>query len=354
MQTWTISDPDGFAQLRQEWSRLAALARPNDPFIGHERLTRWMATFGKGSTLHVMACRDSSGELLGILPTYLRSQGTKVRVRALRLLGDEGVGAVGLAAFARPDAEEAVLSEFEQRLRRGGAWDIVDFNYVDASRSFFERLMELPRTRIIAESDYSPRIPLPNDFDAYLASLSQNARHNIRRTLRRIEDRGLELERIDAASDLSEAHRDLMRLQDCRLREKFGEGYSLPAAYRDFSFGTLEDQLREGSLRLLFYRLGERRVAAFHGFRCGDVMYADRTGFDDDGGAPNVLRPLWASAIRLAIDEGCSALDMLNGNYAYKSDWGATDVRSLSRVFSYALTPAGTARRLADAAMRGR
>lgn len=343
-----VTDREGFAALESEWDQLLTSSRQDSVFVTHDRLSAWLHSFGSDVRPRVMTCRGGGGDLLGVLPCYVRRQGRIVPARVLRLLGDEGVAAASLGAVAALEAEAEVFQCLAKHIARGRDWDVVDFNYLDPSGDFFRGVSALPAASVIARADCCPRIPLPGDWKTYLASLSQNHRHNVKRTLRRLEESGVELETVEHAKELPEALDDLVRLQHARLRERFGPGYTMPESYREYTGRTMDSDLRTGSLRLLFFRLDGRRIAAFHAHRYGDTMYANRTGFDRDVPAQNILRPLWATMIKGAIEEGCTVCDTMNGDFEYKSTWGASEVLWLSRVRSYGTTPAGSARRVRD------
>jgi len=345
----TITDAAAFRGLAGEWDEALRVSGQNSPFLTHARLAAWLEVYGNDAALHVTTCRDETGQLIGALPSYVRRQGRFPRSQTLRLLGDEGIGAAGLSAFARSGVEAQVFGKLSDYVGGSRDWDRVDFNYMEPECEFFAHMLLQPRTHVVEHSDYCPRIELPESWDAYLHSLTHNARHNIKRTTRRIEERGIELERVNDAHALPAALDDLIRLQELRLKEKFGAEYSLPDAYREFTSRALRDTLASGSLRLWFFRLEGQRIAVFHAFRYGDTMYADRTGFDGNASAQNILRPLWATAIRSAIEEGCSAFDTMNGAFAYKSEWGARP-KVLARVISYQATAAGFARAAMDRA----
>jgi CelD/BcsL family acetyltransferase involved in cellulose biosynthesis len=97
------------------------------------------------------------------------------------------------------------------------------------------------------------------------------------------------------------------------------------AASRTFVRRLFEELGAEGSLRLSFLTIADRRIAAGLMFRsAGDYLYYN-AGVDPDARdlSPGVL--MVAEYIRRALAEGARRLDFLRGNESYKYEWGAVD-----------------------------
>ena len=78
-----------------------------------------------------------------------------------------------------------------------------------------------------------------------------------------------------------------------------------------------------GVFRLTFIEVEGRRAAGTIGFSFGDTFFLYNSAFDRTWGnlAPGMM--LVGEDIRLAIKEGCSAFDLLKGDYRYKYRFGA-------------------------------
>jgi len=347
----TIDSEQEFALLAPEWDALLRQSRQDGPFLRYHWLQTWWETFGVGR-LDVATLRRG-GELVGVLPTFTATAGRLPPARVTRFLGDVGVGSTGLSPFALPDVEQDAFQRFAQHLRARHA-DVVDLRFMDEHATFLGVLEHGGRTRVYDDCGSCPRIALPGDWDTYLSSLSKHMRHEVRRSQRRVAERGLELEVISDPDALPEAVDDFLRLHEGRMRSKEGAEFRVSEAYAAFTHRVMSTLLDEGSLRLMFLRLGDRRVAAIYLLRDADTMFAEQSGFDEAEARSDVLRTLWAYAIRGAIEEGCSMLDMLIGEQRYKSEFGADDIRTLSHVRAYNPTLRGLARRARDAAVDAR
>jgi CelD/BcsL family acetyltransferase involved in cellulose biosynthesis len=225
---------------------------------------------------------------------------------------------------------------------------MLDLRYMDGDGEFFRRLSRQGSGRFEEDCDRCLRIPLPDAWDSYLALLSKKRRHEVRRSLRRATDYGVEFELVCDHDDLSEAMEDMWALHEKRMSAKMGVPTSHPSEYMTFLERMSEQLLAEGRLRLVFMRIGDRRIAVLHQFRHGDVMYAERAGFFDPSGSIDSMRPLFAHAIRSAIEEGCTDFDMMRGYDQYKLGWGATKVQRLAWARVYRGSVAGITRRGRD------
>lgn len=359
MQVDTISDVAAFDALKSQWDALLSASRQDNPFLRFKWQRAWWDVFGGEATddpaeLRILTCREGE-DLLGVLPTYVARTGRLVPARAVRLLADADVGSTGLGPFAHPDAEDVVMDRLVQRMfARSAEWDVLDLRYVDPEQSFY-RLVTADRStgtadaRITDRCDSCPRTALPGDWDEYLGGLSKHMRHEVRRSMRRVRERGLEPELIESPGSLPSAIDDYHRLHEERMREKSGGAYEVSEASRRFTRRAMTDLLDEGALRLWFLTRDGKRLAALYQLRHGDTLFAVQSGFAAEV-RQDAQRALWAHTIKHAVEEGCSTLDMLLGDQHYKHEWGADDATMLSRVRIYGRTPRGAARSGRDAA----
>src|SRR5262249_12472241 len=107
--------------------------------------------------------------------------------------------------------------------------------------------------------------------------------------------------------------------------------------------------LERGWLRLFVLTLDGTPLAAFYGFRYGDVFSFYQSGFDPEYGSLSTGLVAMGLTIRRAIEEGASEFDFLHGEEAYKSLW-TSKRRALERLELCPPRPAGSLlRRLEDA-----
>lgn len=359
MQVDTIADAAGFDALESRWDAVLSASNQDNPFLRYHWQRTWWDVFGgedsDGSKrLRILTCHDGD-DLVGVLPAFVARTGRMVPARAARLLADEAVGSVGLGAFARAEAEGDVMARLLEGLfAKQTGWDVLDLRFIDPGQAFYRALTAAPfagaaDSRLSDRCDTCPRTALAADWDEYLGGLSKHMRHEVRRSMRRVRERGLEPELITSADALPDAVDDYHRLHEDRMREKFGGQYEVSEPSREFTRRAMADLLSDGALRLWFLAKDGRRLAVLYQFRHGDTLFAMQSGFAAEA-RQDAQRALWAHAIKHGIDEGCTALDMLLGDQHYKHEWGADDATGLSRIRIYSRTPRGMARNGRDAA----
>jgi CelD/BcsL family acetyltransferase involved in cellulose biosynthesis len=167
-------------------------------------------------------------------------------------------------------------------------------------------------------------LPEGADFEGYLDTLGKEARHEIRRKLRRVQSRG------DVTfEESSDPRRDLDWFIQLHQR-KWGEAGLFPTnpggdAGRVFIRRLFELFGPNGMVRLSFLSINGRRIAAGIHLDDGRTMYYYNAGVDPDARdlSPGVV--LIASYVRAAIARGRRRIDLLRGDEPYKYDWGAVD-----------------------------
>jgi len=356
----TIRDVGGLAGLASEWDAVLGDSVADGPFLTHECVSEWWRQYGEGRDLSVLTCRDDSRELLGVLPLYGCRMGGAGSPRVLRLLCDEGVGAIGLGAFARAGREVAVCLAFGDHLcARVADWDALDLRFMRCDSAFFERMQVPPpgcSVSVRGDTGTSPVIALPADWDTYLStSLDGHDRRGIGRTRRRAAEAGARWERITDPADLPQALSDANALYEERMRTVVGPFFATTPEYRRFARHVAAWLLERDRLRLWFLAVDGERAAFWAFVRHGDALHAIQTGFAEKYAALSAPKVLLGFAIEDAIREGCTKLCFGLGDQRYKHEWGAYELECFSdlRVFSGSVNGrlAAMAQQLADVSL---
>lgn len=345
-----IRDTDRFAALQPEWDRLLKSSPQDCPFLAHMRLFAWWELFGGDKRLYVVTCRDESGELVGVLPAYLKTVGRRVTARSLHLLADRDVGSTNLGPFALPQRQADVIDALKAHLReRPRAWDVLDFAYVEAHDPFFLAVKDSPAVRIVPKCGSTQRILLPRDWESYRASLSKSKRLALNAAINKSNRLGDRIEMIAEADQLPSALEDLWRLHEMRMTKKMGPEFDVNPRYRLFVERVARQMLAEGRLRLAFLRRDDERVAVVYQFVYGNAMYGEKSGFDPSDKSADLLRPLIGGQIREAIENGYAIYDLMLGDEPYKQGWGVNEVQHFSHVRVYDRSLYGRLRQGRDA-----
>jgi CelD/BcsL family acetyltransferase involved in cellulose biosynthesis len=344
---------------RDTWDRLAARTPWATPFSAWAFHRAWWDAYGTNAhaeTLVVVATDAPPGaEPLAIVPLMHRHEVeptdaiTQTRMRHGTDLALTPVPPTAKAVFfgASYHADYATILAAPVDLRAvsdavaaylagpdAGPWDAVDLRRLRCADPTGDLLavaigaieMENGWTLNIEREDVSPVATLPAgvDIEGFLSTLGKKERHEIRRKVRRAQAIGdIRLE------DSNDPLRDLEVFIDLHQKRWGEDGLFRPGPggqqSRVFISRLFEYFEPEGSLRLTFLSVGERRLAAGIHFETADEILYYNAGVDPDARelSPGVLM-VYAYVVR-ALGRGIGRLDFLRGNESYKYHWGAVD-----------------------------
>jgi CelD/BcsL family acetyltransferase involved in cellulose biosynthesis len=347
---------------RATWDRLAAASQWATPFSGWAFHRAWWDAYGTTAHEQTLVVTDpAAGSIVAIVPLMHRHEVeptdaethttmrhghdahlTMVAPTAKAIFLGASYHADYATVLAAPDALPAIAEAVVEYLAWKAApddphpdpWDVVDLRRLrcgdpaaDAlAVAFGRREMTEGWTLNVEREDVCPVVHLPAgiDFDGYLATLGKKDRHEIRRKIRRAEATG-EIRLTNSTDPLA----DLEDFIDLHQR-RWGDDGLFPRtpgghASRVFFRRLFEEHGPDGSLRLAFLTIGDRRVAAGVHFRTADGYLYYNAGVDPDARdlSPGVI--MVAAYVQRAIAEGCRRLDLLRGDEPYKYEWGATD-----------------------------
>ena len=247
MHLEVIRSLEQFDHMKDEWNKLLQDGASHVPFLRHEYLTAWWHSLGGGEwsqcELYIATTRRDDGELAAIAPLFLTNN--REGEPALLIMGSYEISDF-LDVIARPTDLVPFLALLLDHLASQDApvWRVLDFyNILESSPT-------LPALKTAAESrgwvyrqdclQHCPYIPLPGNWDAYLAGIDKKQRHEIRRKMRRIEDPDINARWYivqDQASLESEIE-DFLRLmgQDAEKQAFFNSSNARTNAYHDENF----------------------------------------------------------------------------------------------------------------------
>jgi CelD/BcsL family acetyltransferase involved in cellulose biosynthesis len=345
LEVSTIRSLEGFAALKGDWDECLDRCPDASVFVTWDWLYRWWVHYGVNHSLRLVVARQQ-GRVVGLLPLYVRRERVLagIPVRVLRPVGagadtepdylgavvDDAHGAEALAALCRsvvadPSWDVMELTDFTEDSAFPAAMEA-------ACREAGLPVRRLPWGRL-------PIARLPGTWNEYLATMTKDQRHNIRRARRRaIEECGGRLFNWEDAATLDVAIDRLGELHRQR-RKDLGTYHSFSTSeYVAFHRDVMHACHARGRLRLHCLELQGEIVAVNYCYVFRDEMALFQCGFD-----PNLerLRPgyvLVAWSIEQAITEGMRVFDFLRGDHAYKRIW-ARDCRSVGLLNAHRRTP---------------
>jgi CelD/BcsL family acetyltransferase involved in cellulose biosynthesis len=240
-----------------------------------------------------------------------------------------------LGPVAVPEAAEAFAKELFAALARLEDWSDADLRGLAEDRPWLLRLDDAARaegfeTEISDDQNgVAPFLPLPGSYDEYLAALPAKLRHEIKRKARRLVAEA-------GPYSISVAHGDTLvpyldRFVELHRTSEGPKGVFMQPGMEIFFRRLGEAFLPRGIFSLVFIELGGSKVAGTIGFRFEGTYSLYNSAFDRELRHLSPGMVLVAEDIRIAIESGCSAFDMLKGDYEYKYRFGATP-RAIKRL----------------------
>ncbi len=320
----------------EAWNRLAA----GVPFRSWEWLSTWWRHYGPSDgagdrrrRLWVPGVFDEAGALLGAAPCYAEQSAAAGRV--LRLLGDVEVCSEYLGVLAAPGREEAVASAIAEYLAdrfhaprsSPEQWDLMTLEAVDTADPVLQPLLrQLGQMGAGVHLRPGPgcwRRDLPASWEGLVAGLSKNQRKQFRRALRRAEQRGVVLRRVECLSDLAPAFEHLVDLHQRRWQSQGEPGCFASDRFLAFHCDAMPQMLRAGQLQLLWFEADGKPLAAEYQLAGAGTVYLYQAGVDPDRLAWEPGHVATAHILQVAIDQGFRRFDFLRGDEPYKRLWHA-------------------------------
>jgi len=322
-----ISTEGQLRALMEPWTALLAGLPRISIFLTWEWASTWWRHFGSGKELWVLAVRDASGRLAGIVPWMLTvGRLGPLRVRRVTFLGSGRVCPDHLDIIARPGEREAVCAAFVGHLSaHQHQWDVLDLQGLAQDSPLKRCLAAAKGRRLARKPQVCPFAVLPSDWGTFQTNnLGAKKRRFLRYSRRRLEGDHpgqVTFQRVSEPGELGTVMDALGTLNrkrhHARGRVSCFDEDGFVAFHRDMAALALE----RGWLRLYQLKVADQIVAVQHCFHYHGVFYDYQKGFDPDWGKYSPGQVLQAHAVREAIAEGASEFDMLREGEAYKFTW---------------------------------
>jgi CelD/BcsL family acetyltransferase involved in cellulose biosynthesis len=331
----------------QDWDRLSQ----DIPFRNWSWMSCWWRHYGqrpaggsRGSRLYVLGVLDDADRLIGVAPWFMDAGSWRGRV--LRFLGSGEVCPEYLtvpAARGREGPVAAALADWLTAARGADAWDLLELTAVDGKDTAIARLAQrLEAGGNLVHRRAGPscwRIALPKTYDEYLATLSKHHRNHLRKAERRLLASGRAVvHRVQEPEDLPRGEQVLIGLHQARWRALGQPGCFSSERYAAFHAEVLRELLARGQLLLFWIELDGKPLAVEYLMAAGDTLFHYQRGLDVSRLEDSPGRLGTIVTLRLAIDGGYRALDMLRGDEPYKAHFRAQpnpclEIRAVPAVF---------------------
>jgi CelD/BcsL family acetyltransferase involved in cellulose biosynthesis len=331
-----------------EWNALLSESISDVPFLRHEYLSAWWATCGGGewerAELVLVSAREHD-QLIGIAPLFLTEQDGQ---RALMLLGSIEISDY-LDLIVRADDLPRFLSEAmdflasdstlawsrtstpfvpgaeaaRRRETAGSAWHFDWYNLPDDSPTLAALESESAKRgwKFTAEP-FRPSlsVPLPGDFDEYLAGIDKKQRHEIRRKMRRAAESAQNV-RWYIVEDESTLDAEAEACCHLMAQDPAKQAF-LTQTMRSQMKAMIHAAFKAGWLQLAFMEVDGQKAAGYLNFDYGNRIWVYNSGLDF---SYRDLSPGWVLLgylLQWANENGRAEFDFMRGDEDYKYKFG--------------------------------
>jgi CelD/BcsL family acetyltransferase involved in cellulose biosynthesis len=325
----TITTLPGWDALKEDWNRLLDKSHLHVPFLRHEFMQDWWAHLGGGewtsAELGIVTARDGD-DLVGIAPLF---QTTDHEGRAVLMF----IGSFEIVDFidflAPPERLEEFLAGLLPYLQatRFSAVERLDlYNILSHSAS-------LPALQKVAADlgwnltnevlQPAPYVPLPGDWETYLAGIDKKQRHEIRRKMRRAEESGYQTE-VYFTTDRARLDGDIKCFFRLMSQDPDKEKF-LTEKMREQMASTIRCAFDHNCLQLAFLEIGGERASVYMSFDYLDRLWVYNSGVNRQ---LNEYSPGWVLLgylLKWCNENGRREFDFMRGNEEYKYRFGAVD-----------------------------
>jgi CelD/BcsL family acetyltransferase involved in cellulose biosynthesis len=321
---------DEFHNLSEEWNSLLSVSASHVPFLRHEYQTAWWRTLGGGEwaegDLYIVTTRRMDGALSGIAPLfYTRNREGE---NAMMLIGSIEISDY-LDVIARSEDLHIFLEALLDYLStpQFPSWDVLDwYNILEDSQTLPALASAARRCGFSYTQErlqHCPFIPLPGDWEAYLAGIDKKQRHEIRRKMRRAESSDVPVRWyiVQDEASLDAQVEDFFRL----MAQDEAKRAFLTETMRTQMHASAKAAFQAGWLQLAFLEVGGEKAAGYFNFDYDNRIWVYNSGIDARFGA---LSPGWVLLGRLlewANDHQRTSFDFLRGSEDYKYRFGGID-----------------------------
>ena len=311
-------DPRDFA--RRDWSALVTADPAGTFFHTPGFLKLYWEEFAAEPDHLLLGFAEEDGAQVGAV-AFERFGAT------LRFLGGTEVTDY-MGPVASPDVQPTVAKELFAGLARLEDWAEADLRGLPEDKPWLELLAEAAGAQGFAvetlddQNGVAPHLSLPGSYEEYLERLPSKLRHEIKRKARRLEAEAGPWHICLATEETLEPFLD--RFVELHQQSEGPKGVFMQPGMEIFFRRLGAAFLPRGIFSLTFIEAAEhRKLAGSIGFRFEGTYSLYNSAFDRGHQSVSPGMVLVAEDIRIAIEAGCSAFDLLKGDYAYKYRFGA-------------------------------
>jgi CelD/BcsL family acetyltransferase involved in cellulose biosynthesis len=329
-----VDSAEGLLALAPDYERLQAVTGNTLPFALHDWHIAWWKHFPKPSgsvrdDLRIYVARDDGGSCVGLVPFVLTRRGRgALSVRTLAIVGpDPNITEIRGPLVAR-GFEAPTARAVHAALAADNSWDWIHWSCVGGA--FGEALV------IAGPIEWEEPVPdyvldLAPTWEEFRGSLKRNIRESLRHCYNSLKRDALRYRAFIAQTpaEVRAGVDTFLRLHAIRGGVEgmvaHADRFQSESA-RAFLYDVCDRLARRGIARVVMLEVEGQIVAARIAFVLGTSMYLYYSGFDPRWGKYSVMTTVVAEAIKHAIEQGLTTVNLSTGTDVSKTRWGARAV----------------------------
>lgn len=333
-----------FEQLQTIWEALERLDDQCTPFNTWAWNSQWWKYYATSKDKPALLVATHEQHVVAIAPLYIHAtfMCRRLPVAVLRFIGTgKDTSPDYMNIIAHPEwrhvAEQCLIAFLPKIPAWQKLWLTDVREHSSLERCIRELIASQAGTSIARITEETQRAALPLSFDTYRSTLSRKRRKQINHRQNRLEQAGdAQLSICANQSELAEATDALVNLHRLRWQSKGKPGAFRSVAYEQFHRSIIKHFFTHDLLWLTTLKLDDQIIGVQYIFAWrGELMFM-QSGYSPDHESLSPGHVLFTFAIQRAIESGMHQLDMLKGNYRYKSAYTSETISTISQGY---LTP---------------
>jgi CelD/BcsL family acetyltransferase involved in cellulose biosynthesis len=324
----TVTEYGRFLDLETEWNDAVERARIPHPFLRHEWVRTWRDAFSTPCTELCIRVVRANGGVTAIAP-LMRDTPLMfgIPARRVRFIHNDHTPRTDVIVAA--DVERSYEAIWQALHRDCSRWDVLQLSQLPSQSHTQTVFRDFAAAAGCAAGTWrsgdSPYLRIAGTWDAYFNSLSAKFRSNLRNRLSRLAKAGEpSLETLTDWKAIDSAADEAWHLESSGWKREAGTAIASTPAVRRFYTALIEHGTRAGWLRLLFLKVGDRRIATSYGACFDNRLFLFKTGYDPEFAAGAPFKILTSLAIQEAHAQGLAEIDFLGDAEPWKLEWTST------------------------------
>lgn len=325
-------------QIKPIWQALERRDYECTPFNTWLWLSTWWKHYARSSDELVLLVARDAGRVVAIAPLYVeRARMCRViPVKVLRFLGSgRDTSPDYLNIIALPEYRESAQLAILDHLPTLSGWHKLYLSDVREQSSFARAIRQfIARQKGVALPEHHNTLlqaELPRTWEAYRQGLSRKRRKQINHRQNRLDAAGeSELALCATREELNEAIDALEVLHRLRWQSKGEQGAFATRRYIRFHRNIITEFFAKDALWLATLRLNGTIIGVQYIFLWRGELQFFQSGYSPEHESLSPGHVLFTYVIEQGIEHGVNRIDMLKGDYTYKSAYAKDPVTTLN------------------------